>query len=206
MSTMSLEKTDYDEDYKKLANDVICPYNDDYLETVRDMIIYYQEKGIFDFDVYMEEIRVINYSIFERIAEMGIERGESYHYWHDDNDYLDYMVLKTDDIADDFFLGQDMIIGTQQMIFESSQKYNLTVRMSTSDMFEHPEFVLMYSDKNSEIEKLYVEDDIHMHSNHSQLGMFDDFIEDGCVFYGKDNILLIDENNCSKSTVKSLEG
>lgn len=201
----SEDKSWYDDFFKEKMRDIICFSNDDYTEVIRDMIINYQKNGYFDIEPIIDDIRVVNCSIAEQIAQTAIDNGITIGHWNDDDDYFQFVVDTADDILDSIFLGQDILICIQEMIYDTAKKYDLAVMMKKGMFFEYPEILQMYCKKGEVINNLPDDNETVIHANHAQLVMFDELLDNEPSFYGRNNILLYEDKE-QKEKTNLLEG
>ena len=199
-------KSDFDRFYEIKLGEIISPFNENYKEIIRDMLIDYIKMGHFNVQAVIDEIRVINFQISEQIAQASIDAGIVTTYWDDDDDYTQMITDTSDDILDDIFFQKDILTEIQQMIYDTAQEYNIPLLMRKDMFFEFPEILSMYSNKANVINMLPDNVEASVHSNHAQLVMFDELLDCEPVLYGRNNVLIFDETEENKSKVNLLEG
>lgn len=199
------EHYNYEEFYNAKVKEMICPDNDNYPEMIKDMIIDYMKAGTFDSAIVMDDIRSINCSISEQIAQVAIDEGVVVGKWCDDEDFYTFLLEVADEIIDTLFFSQDIMIGIQEMVYKTSKKYNLPVTMDRGIFFDYPEILEMYSEKGDLINSLPDDEDIHINANHAQIIMFDEFMDNEPSFYGRNNVLLYEEKEVN-TNANLLEG
>lgn len=191
--------------YAEKIQEIIYPQNDNYLEIIRDIMLNYIKNGNFDVEYVIDDIRCINSAITEFLAGEAIDSGVVIGNWNTDDDYFEFLIETSDDMLDTLFLGQDIMISIQEMIYEAAKKYNIPLLMKKGMFFEYPEILEMYCPKAQVINLLPDTQESRIHSNHAQLVMFDELLDNEPSFYGRNNILIYDEKG-TKADVNLLEG
>lgn len=190
--------------FEDKMDEMISFNNPRYKEIIRDMIIDYQKKGCFDVESVIDDIRTINCTIAEQVAAEAIHEGIAIGHWDTDNDYVDFLVETADDIIDSVFLGQDLMISLQEMIYDTIIAYDIPILMKRGMFFEYPEILGMFSFKGDAINALPETDEVTIHSGHAQKLMFDGLLDGEPAFYGRNNILIFDVKETEESRL--LEG
>lgn len=185
----------YERFYKEKTQEMICPTNNNYTEVIRDMMINYMKNGYFDCEAVMDDIRTINCTISEDIAQMAIDEGVAIGCWNTDDDFFEFLVQTADDIIDTVFFSQDIMIGIQEMVYDTAKKYGLPLMMRKGMFFEFPEILEMYCKKGDVINALPDSEEVFVHSGHAQMVMFDELLDNEPSFYGRNNILIYDEKD-----------
>lgn len=196
---------EFDKFFDDKTSQMIAFCNDGYKEIIRDMIINYQLAGSFDIELIIDDIRTINCALSEQIAERSIDEGVTIGHWNSDDDYFQFVVQTADDIIDSVFLGQDIMICIQEMIYETAKEYDLPLLMKRGIFFEYPEILEMFSAKAEVIASLPDTEEVVIHSGHAQGIMFEELMNNEPCFYGRNNILIFDEKEKEKD-YKLLEG
>ena len=191
--------------YAEKIQEIIYPQNDNYLEIIRDIMLNYIKNGNFDVEYVIDDIRCINSAITEFLAGEAIDSGVVIGNWNTNDDYFEFLIETSDDMLDTLFLGQDIMISIQEMIYEAAKKYNIPLLMKKGMFFEYPEILEMYCPKAQVINSLPDTQESRIHSNHAQLVMFDELLDDEPSFYGRNNILIYEEKG-TKADVNLLEG
>lgn len=196
---------EFDKFFDDKTSQMIAFCNDGYKEIIRDMIINYQLAGSFDIELIIDDIRTINCALSEQIAERSIDEGVTIGHWNSDDDYFQFVVQTADDIIDSVFLGQDIMICIQEMIYETAKEYDLPLLMKRGIFFEYPEILEMFSTKAEVIASLPDTEEVVIHSGHAQGIMFEELMDNEPCFYGRNNILIYEERERNKES-KLLEG
>ena len=194
------------EKYMESRNDeVICMNNINANNMIKKIILENIESSHeASLDHVMSDIHFYNMRIFEDLAQKGFEFGE-----FDLDEYenmTDGIIDMSEDINQWYFV-EDELTELENLIYDTAKEFDLPIFMTADQVFEYPTFVRRFSMANSYLDYLSKEKKIKINAFHAQTVMFDDLFEDyGSCFYGRENILLINEDHEKAKDYRLMEG
>jgi len=178
--------------------EIIYTANPNSLLMIKDIILeQLNNRGEASLEWIISDIHFGNARVFENIAAKGFDTGK-FDIGNFDN-YGDGITEMADDIEQWYFV-EDELTELENLIYESAKQFDLPVYMTAEQVDEYPTFIRRFSEENSYLDCIAKEKEIKVNAFHAQIPMFDDLFDNcGSCFYGRENVLLIDEYNKNRN-------
>lgn len=182
---------------KDLETSIVYQNNPYYEEIIRDIITDNISDNRYSLPEAILDIENYNRQFFRQIAQIAMETG-CLDAIYEEFDYIQSLDDAEDCVYEWYFPDNgygDTLNIVENMVYNAVVKYELPVTLTRDAADEFPVFIRRFSNANGYyIDSLPYEKEINLYANHAQQLMFEELLEDGCASYGRNNVLLFDEN------------
>lgn len=197
MMTLLSPSRDVKDMMRDMDKDIIYQNNPHHKEIIRDLIKDNIGRNCYSVAEIILDIESYNRQIFRQIGQVAMETG-CLDAIYEEFDYIQSLDDAEDCVYEWYFPINEYDNGLtiiENMVYDTVNKYDLPVTLTRDSADEFPVFIRRFSNANGYyIDSLPYEKEIDLYANHAQQLMFDELLEDGCASYGRDNVLLFNEN------------